>query len=59
MKKIILLLILTVSLVSCETSVEVDKIGGEWLREGARLGKGYTIGDQKDSDFAKKVYGCI
>ena len=54
MKKIILLLILTVSLVSCETSVEVDKIGGEWLREGARLGKGYTIGDQKDSDFAKK-----
>ena len=54
MKKIILLLILTVSLVSCETSVEVDKIGGEWLREGTRLGKGYTIGDQKDSDFAKK-----
>ena len=53
MKKIILL-ILTVSLVSCETSVEVDKIGGEWLREGTRLGKGYTIGDQKDSDFAKK-----
>ena len=54
MKKIILLLILTVSLISCETSVEVDKIGGEWLREGTRLGKGYTIGDKKDSDFAKK-----
>ena len=54
MKKIILLFILALSLVSCETSVEVDKIGGEWLREGARLGKGYTIGDQKDSDFAKK-----
>ena len=46
MKKIILLFILTFTLVSCETSVEVDKIGGEWLRDGARLGKGYTIGHQ-------------
>ena len=34
MKKIILLSVLTFSLLSCETSVEVDKIGGEWLREG-------------------------
>ena len=54
MKKIILLSVLTFSLSSCETSVEVDKIGGEWLREGSRLGKGYTIGDQKDSDLVKK-----
>ena len=54
MKKIILLSVLTFLLSSCETSVEVDKIGGEWLREGSRLGKGYTIGDQKDSDLVKK-----
>ena len=54
MKKIILLSLLTFLLSSCETSVEVDKTGGEWLREGSRLGKGYTIGDQKDSDLVKK-----
>ena len=54
MKKITLLLILTLSLSSCETSVEAEKIGGEWLMEGSRLGKGYMIGDQKDSDLAKK-----
>ena len=54
MKKIILLSILTLSLLSCETSVEVEKIGGEWLMEGSRLGKGYMIGDQKDTDLAKK-----
>ena len=54
MKKIILLSILTLSLSSCETSVEAEKIGGEWLMEGSRLGKGYMIGDQKDSDLAKK-----
>ena len=54
MKKIILLSILTLSLSSCETSVEVEKIGGEWLMEGSRLGKGYMIGDQKDTDLAKK-----
>ena len=36
MKKIILLSILTLSLSSCETSVEVEKIGGEWLMEGWR-----------------------
>ena len=54
MKKIILLSILTFSLSSCETSVEAEKIGGEWLREGSRLGKGYMIGDQKDSDLGKK-----
>ena len=54
MKKIILLSVLTFSLLSCETFVEVDKIGGEWLRECSRLGKGYMIGDQKDSDLVKK-----
>ena len=53
MKKIFLLSTLTFSLLSCETG-EVEKIGGEWLMEGSRLGKGYMIGDQKDSDFAKK-----
>ena len=53
MKKFILISILTFSL-SCGTSVEADKIGGEWLMEGSRLGKGYMIGDQKDSDLAKK-----
>ena len=35
MKKIILLSILTLSLSSCETSVEAEKIGGEWLMEGS------------------------
>ena len=54
MKKIILLSLLTFSLSSCETSVEAEKIGGEWLIEGSRLGKGYMIGDQKDSDLGKK-----
>ena len=55
MKKIILLSILTLSLSSCETSVEVEKIGGEWLMEGSRLGKGYMIGDQKDTDLAIEI----
>ena len=54
MKKIFSIFIILIISVSCNTPVEYEKIGGEWLREGSRLGKGYMIGDQKDSDLAKK-----
>ena len=54
MKKIFSIFIILIISISCNTPVEYEKIGGEWLREGSRLGKGYMIGDQKDSDLAKK-----
>ena len=54
MKKIFSILIILIISISCNTPVEYEKVGGEWLREGSRLGKGYMIGDQKDSDLAKK-----
>ena len=54
MKKIFSIFIILIISISCNTPVEYEKIGGEWLREGSRLGKGYMIGDQKDSDIAKK-----
>ena len=54
MKKIITLLIVA-TLISCETkTVEVDKVAGQWLIEGNRLGMGYSAGDQSDADFAMK-----
>ena len=54
MKKIITLLILA-TLISCETkTVEVDKVAGQWLMEGNRLGLGYSAGEQSDADFAMK-----
>tara|TARA_A100001015_G_scaffold214960_1_gene241286 strand:- start:1118 stop:1630 length:513 start_codon:yes stop_codon:yes gene_type:complete len=54
MKKIFSIFIILIISISCNTPVEYEKVGGEWLREGSRLGKGYMIGDQKDSDLAKK-----
>jgi len=54
MKKIFSIFIILIISISCDTAVEYEKVGGEWLREGSRLGKGYMIGDQKDSDLAKK-----
>ncbi len=54
MKKIFSIFIILIISISCNTPIEYEKIGGEWLREGARLGKGYMIGDQKDSDLVKK-----
>ena len=54
MKKIFSIFIILIISISCNTPVEYEKIGGEWLREGSRLGKGYMIGDQKDSELVKK-----
>ena len=54
MKKIFSIFIILIISISCNTHVEYEKVGGEWLIEGSRLGKGYMIGDQKDSDLAKK-----
>ena len=54
MKKIFSIFIILIISISCNTPVQYEKVGGEWLREGSRLGKGYMIGDQKDSDLAKK-----
>ena len=54
MKKIFSIFIILIISISCNTPVEYEKVGGEWLREGSRLGKGYMIGDQKDSDLVKK-----
>jgi len=55
MKKYILLTIITLIAFSCETkTVEVDKVAGQWLMEGDRVGMGYSAGDQSDADFAKK-----
>ena len=54
MSKVFSIFITLVILTSCNNSLESEKISGEWLREGSRLGKGYMIGDQKDSDLAKK-----
>ena len=54
MKKIFSIFIILIISISCNSTVEYEKVGGEWLREGSRLGKGYMIGDQKDSDLAKK-----
>ena len=54
MKKIITLLIVA-TLISCETkTVELDKVAGQWLIEGDRLGMGYSAGDQSDADFVMK-----
>ena len=54
MKKIITLLIVA-TLISCETkTVELDKVAGQWLIEGDRLGLGYSAGDQSDADFVMK-----
>ena len=54
MKKIFSIFIILIISISCNTPVEYEKVGGEWLREGSRLGKGYMIGDQKDSELVKK-----
>ena len=54
MKKIFSIFIILIISISCNTPLEYEKIGGEWLREGSRLGKGYMIGDQKDSELVKK-----
>ena len=55
MKKYILITIITLVAFSCETkTVEVDKVAGQWLMEGDRVGMGYSAGDQSDADFAKK-----
>jgi len=54
MSKVFSIFIALIILTSCNNSVKSEKISGEWLREGSRLGKGYMIGDKKDSDLAKK-----
>ena len=54
MSKVFSIFIALIILTSCNNSVESEKISGEWLREGSRLGKGYMIGDKKDSDLVKK-----
>ncbi len=54
MSKVFSIFIALIILTSCNNSVESEKIFGEWLREGSRLGKGYMIGDKKDSDLVKK-----
>ena len=54
MSKIFSIFIALIILTSCNISSESEKIGGEWLMEGSRLGKGYMIGDKKDSNIAKE-----
>tara|TARA_B100000989_G_scaffold137639_1_gene102301 strand:- start:6289 stop:6804 length:516 start_codon:yes stop_codon:yes gene_type:complete len=54
MKKIFTIFIILIISISCNTPVEYEKVGGEWLREGSRLGKGYIVGDKQDSDLARK-----
>ena len=54
MSKVFSIFIALIILTSCNISSESEKIAGEWLREGSRLGKGYMIGDKKDSNIAKE-----
>ena len=55
MKKYILLTVIALIAFACETkTVEVDKVAGQWLMGGDRVGMGYSAGDQSDADFAKK-----
>tara|TARA_B100000989_G_C19312156_1_gene373060 strand:- start:113 stop:625 length:513 start_codon:yes stop_codon:yes gene_type:complete len=53
MRLIFLIFIFLITFTSCNSTVESEKIGGEWLREGSRFGKGYMVGDKKDSNIAK------
>ena len=55
MKKFIVLTVIALIAFACETkTVEVDKVAGQWLMGGDRVGMGYSAGDQSDADFAKK-----
>ena len=55
MKKYIVLTVIALIAFACETkTVEVDKVAGQWLMGGDRVGMGYSAGDQSDADFAKK-----
>ena len=54
MKKLLSLFIIATAFTSCDSSVESEKIAGNWLLEDSRFEKGYMAGDQSDYDLVKK-----
>lgn len=54
MKKLLSLFIIAIVFTSCNTTVETEKIAGNWLLDDSRFEKGYMAGDQKDYDLVKQ-----